>query len=124
MGLFSNNVDIIDIVASGNIDLVKEALKNGANINKMKRGWTPLLVAISSNNLQMARFLLSLGALTIYGVPLLLACANRNKEAVQLLLEYRTNPNQPDMKAWFPIIVAAQNGDNEIIELSLRRYSA
>ena len=121
MGLFSKRgKEIIGIVASGNIDMLLQALQNGVSLDYSDfRGWTPLKVAVSMGNAEIVQILLSHGASTSLSCPLLLACLNENIEIVKLFLQYNANPNISDGKGWTPLMISAQQGNLEIVKLLL-----
>ena len=122
MGLFSKKqLNIIDIVAKGDKELLLRAMREGSsNLDQRDyRGWTPLKVAISMGNTEIVETLLKYGVLTNLEAPLVLACAIKNTEIIKLLLDYRADPSQKDSNGWTPLMVAAQNGDMETVKLLL-----
>lgn len=100
-------------IHKGNIPVVDQVLANGANLESIEDGVTPLLRAIEKQNFRMIRHLLNCGAdphsrSMMNGVtPLGLAAGYNFPQIVKLLLEYKaevdysTNLNTPLMIAAF-----------------------
>ena len=61
--IWKNNSDLLAYSAHGDMQEVKEALKNGADINiKNDAGSTPLMLALKNEEYEVAEYLLSEGA--------------------------------------------------------------
>lgn len=89
-------LDLHDAVKRSDLDLVREAIKNGADVNGMYNGNAPLHRAVKKADLRMVQFLIENGADPCVKVgstdatPLHLACANQTGdtyEIIKLLLE-------------------------------------
>lgn len=113
---------------SGNYDLVRRLISQGATVNQANQnGSMPLHVAIRSCSEDVVNFLLDNGAdmnardrsgLT----PLHLACITRNKEILKKLLKCGSNPDGVmDGKFYVstPLMAATENGDKHLAEILL-----
>jgi len=80
--------NLFEAIESGDSDSVKEALQQGADVNKKN----------SDGNL-----------------PLCLAAQNGHKEIVTLLLDKGANPDLQDNDKWAPLHLASRYGHKEIV---------
>ena len=75
--------DLFDAIKIGNIDEVKNALKNGANVNaKNDAGHTPLICAITSNNI-------------IYDTKYFMVKSLLDHPGIYIILDVSTNEELP-----------------------------
>lgn len=135
-----NPPDLDYVILIGNLNSVKLALKQGADINKVDIfGNTPLINSIFSDKLDIARYLISRGAnVNIKNkkglTPLLIAIykmgyeINRNRyyALIQDLLKKGANPNIKTINGRSPLDVAKysfSSQDDRLVEI-LRIYGA
>ena len=85
---------------TGNIEVVKQHLVNGADVNaKDWGGYTPLHMAVQNLNIEIAKLLIANGsnvnAITKFGknTPLFYAVQKRSHEMVKILLDAGAKPN-------------------------------
>ncbi len=85
-------------ILSGRIDLVESLLANGASPNHPEGAYTPLLQAVRTHNIFIARILLEKGAdvdarnENSY-TPLMAASANGDEEMIKLFLDHGADVN-------------------------------
>ena len=86
------DVELLDYVYEGNIEGIKEVLKQGANINcSDENGNTPLLFAVASKDLELVKLLVENKAdldlsNNLGETPLMVAQDNEYKEIEEYLL--------------------------------------
>ena len=111
---------------NGNIDGVRQALKNGASINvRDNRGRTPLLIATHADNVEMARALIAAGADVnardhIEDSPYLYAGAEGRNEILRMTLEAGADLRSTNRYGGTALIPAAHHGHPETVAILLR----
>jgi len=91
---YANNL-LFEGASSGKLDQVKEAIKLGAEINKINKKQP------------------------IYNLPLNIATAKNHHNVVEFLLNNNANPNQKDSLGFTALMIAAQ-GKKDIVQLLLK----
>lgn len=120
-----NRTWLHEVCNSGEIEVVKALIKNGANPNeKSIKGWTPLHYAVNSSNLESVKILLSIAEIqpniqnSSGATPLHIAVNFNNVESVKMLLENaKIQPDIEDENGATPLHFAVKNGNTEIINL-------
>ena len=111
---------------NGNIDGVRQALKNGASINvRDSRGRTPLLIATHADNVEMARVLIAAAADVnakdhIEDSPYLYAGAEGRNEILRMALEAGADLKSTNRYGGTALIPAAHHGHPETVAILLR----
>ncbi len=106
----------------GELEEVKAALEEGANINiKSESGFTPLMVVCCFNHSDIARFLIEKGAdLEIKAkegiTALMFASYNGNLEIVKLLIEKGANLNEKNDQGEDALMIAAKERNLEVFK--------
>lgn len=104
--------------ASGNVDVVKCLLDNGASVSAESKGNTPLVIACMQGNVEIAGILLERGAKTTSSsqniLPLTEAVKSGNLDLVGLLVEAGCDVNSRDKTEITPLVVALARGLTEI----------
>ena len=131
-----NNQDIFTYVEDGNIQLVKNYIDSGYNLNiQDEYGYTPLIYAILKDNIEIVELLLNAGA-DIKIVKLLLNAdadvdkqningdtalifAVKNLEIVKLLLDSGADIDKQNNKGYTALTAAASNNNLEVVEFLL-----
>ena len=96
------SVDIWEAVATGNIEVVKQHLADGTDVNaKAEEGWTPLHLSVQNGKKEVSELLISEGAdvnaMNMWGgTPLQLAAREGRKEIAELLIENEADLNVKD----------------------------
>jgi ankyrin repeat protein len=97
------SVDIWEAVATGNIEVVKQHLADGAPwpIAPAEEGWTPLHLSVQNGKKEVSELLISEGAdvnaMNMWGgTPLQLAAREGRKEIAELLIENEADLNVKD----------------------------
>jgi hypothetical protein len=86
------------------VDVVRECLEGGADVNKAKGGWCALHFAASKNAPEVAQLLCEHGAdvnasSTKDGwTALIWACSMNNVQVAKILIEHKADVNQPGSK--------------------------
>ena len=132
--------DLHEAAENGDLRAAKRFVRRGADVNDQDRntGYAPLHAAVSGGNQELVRFLIDNGAqLEVYtsisGSPLCQAVAAKNTPMVKLLLEKGADPNSSSAHVVedfygtvvesyvdpLPLLVAVQNGNQEIVQLLL-----
>jgi len=118
---------LFDAVASGNLEEVKNLLKNGSDINMRLRavsGQTPLLTALFENQIEIAEFLIDSGAdISITradGQSALMTVAYLSMVSmVEKLISAGANVNAVKDGGFTPLLIAAEGGSAEVGRLLL-----
>lgn len=125
------NEELIDASINGDLEKVKECLKNGADVNVYSNvEWTPLLCATHFNHLEIAKLLIENGAdvnaketLQESWTPLIAATINEiednevKKEIIKLLIDNGADINIKDRHGFTPLMYAMYIKDNvEIVK--------
>jgi len=118
--------DLIKACKENNLDGVKRALDDGADIEaKDNNGWTALILASNEGNKEIVELLLDRGAdveTTIKDslvTALIIAIDRGHKEIKKLLLENGADIEAKKNNGWTALISASIQGDKEIVELLL-----
>ena len=97
--------------------------KDAKTDQRIKDGWTPLLIAAQQGHLEVVRCLIEEGkvnvnqALTTGETPLHVAVQNSHEAVVKLLIESGAVVNQQANNGWTPLLIAAQQGHTEVVRL-------
>ncbi len=116
-------------VRRGKVDLVKELLDKGADINAQNaEGNTPLHLAVVQGDMEIAKLLLQKGAKYDQKnkkgmTPLYGAVDKKNIPLVRILLQHGANSNGPVSGGFTPLHMAVSKGNQAIVEL-LVKYKA
>jgi ankyrin repeat protein len=122
---FVGNLPLFSAISSGNVELVKLLLDNGADLNvQNKYGESPLHKACSGGHASIVKLLLEKGvglnAQDKYGEsPLHKACFSGYYNIVKLLLEKGVDPNVQDKDGESPLHKARSKGHDGIAKLLL-----
>ena len=121
--------NIHEAAKSGDLDAVKEAIKNGSNVNK--RGEfqkTPLMIACENGHLEIVKFLIQQGAdvniKNDSGSTALFYAAEASKnnmEIVKLLLQKNVDVNARDSSGSTALMFFCFNGHTESVKLLLQK---
>lgn len=104
--------------------IIKKLLSAGADINGTQQH-SPLIQAISKNNIELFKLLIDLGAdihhTTSNDTPLLRAISSSFAEVIQILLDKGAEVN-PEINAYHtPLSAAVSNGDISLVKALLAR---
>jgi ankyrin repeat protein/serine/threonine protein kinase len=121
----TKNKELLEASEKGDVEKVKELLKEGANINaKNKFGYTPLHVVADRGHIEIVKLLIEHGADVnakdnIFGhTPLHKAAYNGHIEIVKLLIEHGADVNAKDIIIGVtPLHYAAYKAHIEIVKL-------
>jgi ankyrin repeat protein len=122
------HLDIFEASAVGNLGRVHQLVdaQPGLANAVAKDGFQPLGLAAFFGHLEVARFLLEMGAEVnspsdngLHVMPLHSAAANRHLEIARLLLEHGAMVNARQADDFTPLHAAAQNGQLEMVKLLL-----
>lgn len=107
---------LIKSVASNNLNMVKTAIANGANVNTYDAyKQTPLGIAILNKNIDIIKYLISVGAnvnlnsissMSIETPPIGLAVIGKNSEIMKILLEAGADVNSVNKRGDTPLILS------------------
>jgi len=124
------NKKLLVAAGDGNLDIVRELLKNGAYVNaKNNVGETALIKASEKGHKDIVDLLLAWGA--DWNVrtddegyaPLHSAASSGHKDIVDLLLERGASVETRDFYSRTPLHYAAAGGQRDVVELLLTKYS-
>ena len=122
----SSNVDIHEAAQAGDLNSVKEALKNGSKVDKRDQNQnTPLIIASENGHLDVVNFLIekkaNVNAKNVNDVTaLLLSTGNGHLEVVKLLLQRNADVNIKSVRKTTPLYRAIREGHLEIAKLILQ----
>ncbi|XP_064648496.1 ankyrin-2-like [Lineus longissimus] len=111
-------------VKNGNVDIVSSLLKGGADVNLETKRGTALKTAVTVGSPVMCRILLERGGPSkLEGWFLSYCCKNGFLDVAQVLLEFGVNGDIciSQNENTTPLIVAARNGNFELVRLLLER---
>lgn len=130
------NEKLIKSIENGDLESVKECLKNGADVNaRQESGATPLVYACENYldngnlaNLELVRFLISKGANVnlknaTNKLSTLLHCATNNLELTKLLIDNGADVNAKNLFGKTPLMYACSYNNFETTEI-LIEYGA
>lgn len=126
---FSQEKSIYDISRRGTIEELKTLMKNNPEIINIpnERGFSPLILACYSGNIEVAKFLIDhvkdINYKSNEGTALAGLCIRYNKELVEYLLQKKANLNIADTTGTTPLIWAVKTGNEELVSLLLK-YNA
>ena len=131
-GVFANIVldfsklwgDLHDAARRGDLDAVREAMAQGADLNAIEKGKTPLALAATNGRAEVAEFLIGKGAdvnkFTGHGQPPLLEVSISGSVPIaKLLLASGARTNVSDTWGLTPLMRAVRVGRPEIVQLLL-----
>lgn len=119
---------LINCAGNGDLEGVKEALKNGANVDSTEPqiGATALIAASICGNNDIIKLLLEKGA-EVNAVdknaftPLMYSATSGNAGAVKLLLDKKADVDSISLVLETPLFRAAGNGHTEVVKLLLEK---
>jgi uncharacterized protein len=119
--------DLDRALAAGDLTSVTKQITTPAQANqKLADGWTPLMVAIASNQLPLAQWLIERGAdvnitRSDGTSALLMATQARSLEAMTLLLKHKAKPNvSGNDRGETPLSVAVWSREPKLLEALLK----
>lgn len=122
-----------EAASNGDVELVKQLLVKGANVNKKEESWkkwTALHYAASKGHLKVAELLISEGANVNakadakrgFGfTPLMVAVDKQHADMVKLLIGKGSDVNIKTPSGWTALHVAANEGDAELVVLLINK---
>jgi ankyrin repeat protein len=117
--------DVFNIARKGTVDEMMKIVQENKNIVNAPNtnGFSPLIIATYSNNLQVAKYLLNIVEDINYqsseGTVLMAAIMRNNIEMVQLLLDKKANIEITNDNGVTPLMLALQFKNTEIVKLLL-----
>lgn len=121
-------MDLVRAVENGNMKLVLDLLRGGADVNFRDEDdpyITPLIAAIEHENIILTKLLLLVGADpnldTQTFTPLIMAIYKKFDDAVNLLLEYNADVNVMSQDDNTPLIEAVRQGNLNLIKILMER---
>ena len=117
-------ISLYAAASQGDLALVKQALAEGADVNVLKDGMSPLLASSAGSmpNLDVVRALLEAGAdpnLGEVALPLRQAASRANTELVRILLEGGADPNARTSDGRTALMSAVGWDNGELVQLLL-----
>ena len=103
---------LITAIQNNNIDEVRDCLHRNVDMNYEHNGWTPLMLAIENDNLEIITLLLNnyqnINHRGFYGETTVLhhAVTKNNINVVRLLLNYGLDPNADNIRKRTPLMYA------------------
>jgi serine/threonine-protein phosphatase 6 regulatory ankyrin repeat subunit B len=101
-----------------NVREMKKLLRQGADMNYRSNGETVLMAAIRCESLKAVKYLLNKGA---YCESALSIAATKSFHIMNVLLKRGVNADSLDASGRFPLYIASDCGNDEIVELLLKR---
>jgi ankyrin repeat protein len=118
--------DLLNASLQGQMKIVRQATDQGIDVNAAnKMGNTPLMLAAYNGHDEVARFLLEqgarIGARNAEGrTPLMFAATGPFPDTVELLLQWKADPNATDrVEGWSPLMFAAAEGNLDVVQALL-----
>ena len=117
--------DVFNIARKGTVDEMMKIVQENKNLVNATNtnGFSPLIIATYSNNLQVAKYLLNIVEDINYqsseGTVLMAAIMRNNIEMVQLLLDKKVNIEITNDNGVTPLMLALQFKNTEIVKLLL-----
>eukprot|EP00792_Barthelona_sp_PAP020_P007403 TRINITY_DN3142_c2_g2_i1.p1 TRINITY_DN3142_c2_g2~~TRINITY_DN3142_c2_g2_i1.p1 ORF type:complete len:816 (+),score=184.58 TRINITY_DN3142_c2_g2_i1:89-2536(+) len=122
---FSFEKTLFPAAYSGNLDVVKQCIKVGINVNRQgKEGRTALFAAAFCGHTDIVNFLLDFGAdvnlcMKKGASPLYVSCQNGHFDVAKILLDHNANVNLCMKKVFSPLHISCQNGHLDLARLLL-----
>jgi ankyrin repeat protein len=120
------NVSMHEAALNGQLEMVKDLLGKGLNVNlKDQDGRTPLMYASFNGHVEIIQLLIDKGAqvnvFDSYGrTPLMMASSGPYPEAVKFLLDHNADPNVADKEEHFTALMfAAAEGQLDVVKILL-----
>ncbi|MDD5326918.1 MAG: ankyrin repeat domain-containing protein [Phycisphaerae bacterium] len=122
-------VDIFTASATGDIERVRDFLRNDPNMVNATQGdynTTPLHYATSSGQIEMVKFLIEKGADVNAGypqkpTPLHLAALQGHLEVAEMLINKGAEVNAKDNFGFTPLFLATEKGSKDMVELLIAK---
>lgn len=122
------NNDLFNAIVDGNLNKIRDLIANSSNVNDiiLPPKWTPILIAVESNQLEVVRLLLSNGALVNATninkqTALHIAVIKNAISIAQLLIEdVNIEINAKDKRNFTPLMYAEESKNFEIVELLIK----
>jgi cytohesin len=112
------NLKLFKAVKDGDFEDVAKCLEEGASLNARNlNGWTPLDVAASNGDKEMAELLIAKGADVNGGVALHVAARHGYKHVAEFLIAKGADINAKSKDGDTPIYLAAWKGHKDVVEL-------
>jgi hypothetical protein len=115
--------DVFNIARKGTVDEMMKIVQENKNLVNAPNtnGFSPLIIATYSNNLQVAKYLLNIVEDINYqsseGTVLMAAIMRNNIEMVQLLFDKKANIEITNDNGVTPLMLALQFKNTEIVKL-------
>ncbi len=123
--------DLFDIFRNGSVDMIEEVVKDDPDFihRKNKDGYSPLILACYSGNIEVVRYLVehskNLNGGSKYGTPLMAASVKGYEKIVALLLEKGVDVNASDPNGTTALHYAIIfNFDNVAKQLAIAKANA
>lgn len=113
---------LFDAAKSGNVKVLKQLSKDGADFNIRVQGATPLGSAVINGHAKAVEILIDAGAYVNFansaGIPPLFFVLKDNRlEILKVLIEKKADLNFQDLKGQTLLIRAAKDGHTEIVKI-------
>jgi len=114
-------------IEKGDISKIQELFDKGVSVNarENEKDWTPLMLAIEYDKVNVAEFLISKGANINLGrkdgwTPIIMASVRGDLKFVKLLLRTGTDVNLADGDGQTPLIYASRQGHYEVVRYLIK----
>lgn len=120
-----------DAIKTGNLEIVKILIDNGAYVEGQGNCVTPLSTAIVSNNENVVDFLISKGANVnnnarendVFNYPIIMAAHLNEPSILEKLIKAGADVNIKDSNNETALIIAAESGHKNIVEILLTYHA-